>query len=35
VENVFDAEVETSRSAAGLVSYDGPRWVRGGVRVAW
>jgi outer membrane receptor for ferrienterochelin and colicin len=34
-ENVFDAEVETGRSAAGVVSYDAPRWVRGGVRVAW
>ncbi len=34
-ENVFDAEVETGRSAAGLVSYDAQRWVSGGVRVAW
>jgi outer membrane receptor protein involved in Fe transport len=35
VENVFDEDVMTSRSAAGLVSYDVPRWVRGGVRLAW
>jgi outer membrane receptor protein involved in Fe transport len=34
-ENVFDVEVETSRSAAGLGTYDAPRWVRGGVRVGW
>jgi outer membrane receptor protein involved in Fe transport len=34
-ENVFDEEVMTSRSAAGLITYDAPRWVRGGVRLAW
>ncbi|ATC63794.1 TonB-dependent receptor [Nibricoccus aquaticus] len=35
VENVFDEDVVTSRSATGLLTYDAPRWVRGGVRVAW
>ncbi|MGC4072053.1 MAG: TonB-dependent receptor [Nibricoccus sp.] len=35
LENVVDEEVETSRSTTGLVTYDTPRWVRGGVRVAW
>lgn len=35
VENLFDEDVVTSRSATGLLTYDAPRWVRGGVRVAW
>ena len=34
-ENLFDEDVMTSRSAAGLITYDVPRWVRGGVRVVW
>lgn len=35
VENLFDATVETSRSADGLVTRDTGRWVRAGLRVDW
>ena len=35
VENVFDERVVTSRSPTGLLTYDAPRWVRGGVRWTW
>jgi iron complex outermembrane receptor protein len=35
VENIFDERVVTSRSVAGLLTYDAPRWARGGVRWTW
>jgi outer membrane receptor protein involved in Fe transport len=35
VENVFNEKVVTSRSTVGLLTYDAPRWVRGGVRWTW
>jgi outer membrane receptor protein involved in Fe transport len=35
VENAFNERVVTSRSTAGLFTYDAPRWVRGGVRWSW
>jgi outer membrane receptor protein involved in Fe transport len=33
VDNLFAENVETSRSPAGLFTYDSPRWMRGGVRL--
>lgn len=35
VENLFDAEVETGRTAAGVVSIAPPRWSRAGLRYDW
>jgi outer membrane receptor protein involved in Fe transport len=35
VDNAFNERVATSRSTAGLLTYDAPRWVRGGVRWLW
>jgi outer membrane receptor protein involved in Fe transport len=35
IENLFDAEYETSRATSGLVRIGGPRTLRGGVRVAF
>ncbi len=35
VDNAFNERVATSRSTAGLITYDAPRWVRGGVRWLW
>ncbi len=35
VENAFDAEVETGRTTAGVVSAAPPRWSRAGLRYDW
>jgi outer membrane receptor protein involved in Fe transport len=35
LENALDAKVQTSRSTAGLFTYNTPRMARGGVRIAW
>ncbi len=35
VENVLDAEVQTGRTAAGVVSVAPPRWSRAGLRYDW
>jgi outer membrane receptor protein involved in Fe transport len=35
VENLFDVEVETGRTAAGVVSIGPPRWSRLGLRYDW
>ncbi|MDF3056279.1 MAG: TonB-denpendent receptor [Rariglobus sp.] len=35
VENLFDAEVETGRTTAGIVSIAPPRWSRAGLRYDW
>jgi len=35
MENATDRAIETGRSAEGLVSLDGPRRLRGGVKWAW
>lgn len=35
VENLFDTEVETGRTAAGVVSIAPPRWSRAGLRYDW
>lgn len=35
VENLFDTEVETGRTATGVVSIAPPRWSRAGVRYDW
>ncbi len=35
VENAFDRDIETGRSSNGLITLDGPRRVRGGLRWSW
>ena len=35
VENLFDTEVETGRTAAGVVNIAPPRWSRAGLRYDW
>jgi outer membrane receptor protein involved in Fe transport len=35
VENAFDRDIETGRSSDGLVTLDGPRRLRGGLRWEW
>jgi outer membrane receptor protein involved in Fe transport len=35
VENLFDTEVETARTATGTVSVAPPRWTRAGLRYDW
>ena len=35
VENLFDTEVETGRTSAGVVSVAPPRWSRAGLRYDW
>lgn len=35
VENLLDAEIETARSAAGLVSIAPPRWARAEITYTW
>ncbi len=35
LHDVFNDRAQTSRTAAGLISYDQPRSMRGGVRLAW
>lgn len=35
VENVFDEPVPVSRSAAGLITYGSPRFIRAGLRANW
>ena len=35
IENLFDTEIETGRTATGVVSVAPPRWSRAGVRYDW
>lgn len=35
VENLFDTEVQTGRTSAGVISIGPPRWSRAGVRYDW
>lgn len=35
VENAFDRDIETGRSSDGLITLDGPRRLRGGLRWSW
>ncbi|CAM3139500.1 hypothetical protein RAHE111665_16765 [Rariglobus hedericola] len=35
IENLFDTEVETGRTTAGVVSIAPPRWSRAGLRYDW
>ena len=35
VENVFDTEYEIRVTSRGLVEIGGPRWVYGGIRLAF
>ncbi|MCS6243528.1 MAG: TonB-dependent receptor [Opitutus sp.] len=35
IENAFDAEVETGRTASGIVNTAPPRWSRAGLRYDW
>ena len=35
IENAFDRDIETGRSSDGLVTLDGPRRLRGGLRWEW
>jgi outer membrane receptor protein involved in Fe transport len=35
VENAFDTEVETGRTATGIVNTAPPRWSRAGLRYDW
>lgn len=35
MENAFNRDIETGRSTSGLVTLDGPRRIRGGLRWSW